>query len=169
VRGSTKQCSWRHCCQFWPSLSFVLDRYNKTFMLLCVWERERERYAVSWLLASSSPQFVSISQYNHDTIGLWAREMELRERERERECARARARVCVCVCVCVCVELDLEFVLLPTVSRPVRLGIGLHFGAHDQILSFFFFSLTVTLLFFLKRPLWREDGSVTYSAITEDQ
>jgi hypothetical protein len=27
-----------------------------------------------------------------------------------------------------------EFILPPTVSRPVRLGIGLSFGAHDQIL-----------------------------------
>jgi hypothetical protein len=29
----------------------------------------------------------------------------------------------------------LEFVLLPTASRPVRFGIGLPFGAHDQIWS----------------------------------
>jgi hypothetical protein len=31
-----------------------------------------------------------------------------------------------------------ELILLPTVSRPVRLGIGLPFGAHDQILSLSF-------------------------------
>jgi hypothetical protein len=37
------------------------------------------------------------------------------------------------------VTLELEFILRPTVSRPVRLGIGLPFGAHDQILSFSFF------------------------------
>jgi hypothetical protein len=30
----------------------------------------------------------------------------------------------------------------------------------------FFFRLTITLLFFLRRPLWRENGSVVYSAIT---
>jgi hypothetical protein len=30
---------------------------------------------------------------------------------------------------------ELEFVSRPTVSPPVRLGIGLLFGAHDQILS----------------------------------
>jgi hypothetical protein len=34
----------------------------------------------------------------------------------------------------------LEFVLQPTVSRPVRLGIRPPFGAHDQILSFSSFS-----------------------------
>jgi hypothetical protein len=32
----------------------------------------------------------------------------------------------------------LEFILRPTVSRPVRLGIGLPFEAHDQILSLSF-------------------------------
>jgi hypothetical protein len=34
--------------------------------------------------------------------------------------------------------LELEFVLRPTVSRPVRLGIVLPFGTHDQILYFSF-------------------------------
>jgi hypothetical protein len=37
-------------------------------------------------------------------------------------------------------ELELELVLRPTVSRPVHLGIGPLFGAHDQILSFSSFS-----------------------------
>jgi hypothetical protein len=32
-------------------------------------------------------------------------------------------------------ELELEFFLRPTVSRPVRLGIGPPFGTLDQILS----------------------------------
>jgi hypothetical protein len=37
-------------------------------------------------------------------------------------------------------ELGLECVLRPAVSRPVRLGIGPPFGAHEQILSFSSFS-----------------------------
>jgi hypothetical protein len=36
------------------------------------------------------------------------------------------------------VLLIVEFILRPTVSRPVPLGIGLTFGAHDQILSISF-------------------------------
>jgi hypothetical protein len=40
--------------------------------------------------------------------------------------------------------MELEFVLRPTVSRP-RLGIGLAFGAHDQILSFLFDSSLVVI------------------------
>jgi hypothetical protein len=43
-----------------------------------------------------------------------------------------------------------EFILLPTVSRPVRPGIGLPFGAHDQIYIslLFFFWLTITFILF---------------------
>jgi hypothetical protein len=33
---------------------------------------------------------------------------------------------------------SVEFILRATVSRPVYLGIGLPFGAHDQILSLSF-------------------------------
>jgi hypothetical protein len=51
-----------------------------------------------------------------------------------------------------------ELKLWPTVSRPIRLGIGHPFGAHGQIFLFPFF-------FLLGRPLWREDGSVICSAI----
>jgi hypothetical protein len=52
----------------------------------------------------------------------------------------------------------------PTVNRPIRLGLGHHFGAHDQIFLFPFFCRTIALLFVLGRPLWREDGSVICSA-----
>jgi hypothetical protein len=58
-----------------------------------------------------------------------------------------------------------EFILRPTLSRPVHLGIGLPFGAHDQILSFPFFSDNCFVVLSVGRPLWRKDGSVTYSAI----
>jgi hypothetical protein len=63
---------------------------------------------------------------------------------------------CVAVCVhlfTVELELEFEFVLRPTDSRPVRLGIGPPFGAHDEILSFSFLRLTITLLFFYFRVL----------------
>jgi hypothetical protein len=45
------------------------------------------------------------------------------------------------------------------------LGVGHPFGAHDQIFLFPFFCRTVALLFVQGHPLWREDGSVTCSAI----
>jgi hypothetical protein len=51
-------------------------------------------------------------------------------------------------------ELELEFFLRPTVSRPVRLGIGPPFGTLDQMLSctsFFLFDNYVILL--SMRPL----------------
>jgi hypothetical protein len=60
-----------------------------------------------------------------------------------------------------------EFILWPTVSRPVRLVIGLPFGAHDQILSFPFFSDNCFVVVPVGRPLWREDGRVMYSAIAD--
>jgi hypothetical protein len=54
--------------------------------------------------------------------------------------------------VCTNIQLSwVEFILRPTVSRPVRLGIGQPFGAHDQIylaLLFLFFWLTVTFTLF---------------------
>jgi hypothetical protein len=58
-----------------------------------------------------------------------------------------------------------ELMLWPTVSRPIRLGVGHPFGAHDQIFFFPFFCRTVALLFVLGLPLWREDGSVICSEI----
>jgi hypothetical protein len=45
-------------------------------------------------------------------------------------------------------ELELEFFLLPTVSRPVSLGIGPPFGTLDQILACSSFCVTVTLFCF---------------------
>jgi hypothetical protein len=57
--------------------------------------------------------------------------------------------------------------LWPTVSRPIRLAIGHPFGADDQIFLFPFFYRTIALLFVLGRPLWREDGSVIFSAICQ--
>jgi hypothetical protein len=50
-------------------------------------------------------------------------------------------------------EVEVEVNLRPTVSRPVRLGIGPPYGTLDQILYCFFFLLTITRLFFLRRPL----------------
>jgi hypothetical protein len=58
-----------------------------------------------------------------------------------------------------------EFILRPTVSRPVPPGIGLPFGAHDQILSFPFFSYNCFNVFPVGRPLWREDGSVVSTGL----
>jgi hypothetical protein len=42
------------------------------------------------------------------------------------------------------VEVEVEVNLRPTVSRPVRLGIGPPYGTIDQILSCSFFLLTIT-------------------------
>jgi hypothetical protein len=63
----------------------------------------------------------------------------------------------------VCVVL----MLWPMVSRPIHLGVGQIFGAHDQIFLFPFFCRTIVLLFVLGPPLWREDGSVICSAICQ--
>jgi hypothetical protein len=41
------------------------------------------------------------------------------------------------------------------------------FGAHHQIFLFPFFCRTIALLFVLRRPLWREDGSVICSTICQ--
>jgi hypothetical protein len=51
-----------------------------------------------------------------------------------------------------------ELILWPTVSRPIRLGVGHPFGAHDHIFPFPDNCLG--------RPLW-EDGSVICSAIRQ--
>jgi hypothetical protein len=61
----------------------------------------------------------------------------------------------------------LELMLWPTVSRPIRLGVGHPFGTHDQIFLFPLFWRTVALLFDLGRPLWQEDGSVVCSSICQ--
>jgi hypothetical protein len=87
--------------------------------------------------------------------------------QKETCCILLQAVHAVDLVVLLCSLWSLEFVLRPTVSRPVRLGIGLPFGAHDQILLFFYFCLTIILLLFLGCPLWQEDGSVTYSAIAD--
>jgi hypothetical protein len=63
--------------------------------------------------------------------------------------------------------MELELFLQPTVSRPVRLGIGPPFGTPDQILSCYsFFLFDNYVIQISMRPLWRENGSVVYSAIT---
>jgi hypothetical protein len=54
-----------------------------------------------------------------------------------------------------------------SVSQSVCLGVGHPFGAHDQISLFPFFCRKIALLFFLGRPLWRQDGSVICSAICQ--
>jgi hypothetical protein len=64
------------------------------------------------------------------------------------------------------VELSwVEFILQPEVSRPVRLGNG----PPCRFCPYPFFSDNCFLVLPVGRPLWREDGSVTYSAITENQ
>jgi hypothetical protein len=63
-------------------------------------------------------------------------------------------------------NLELEFFLRPTDSRPFRLGIGPPFGAHDQIYISLLFWTDNYFLIFLWHPLWRENGSVVYSAYT---
>jgi hypothetical protein len=60
-----------------------------------------------------------------------------------------------------------ELMLWVTVSRPVCLGVGHPFGAHDQIVLFPFFCRKIALLFALRRPLWRQDGSVICSPICQ--
>jgi hypothetical protein len=62
---------------------------------------------------------------------------------------------------------SVELMLWPTVNRPIRLGVGHPFGAHDQIFIFPFFCRTIALIFILGHPLWREDGSVICSAICQ--
>jgi hypothetical protein len=55
--------------------------------------------------------------------------------------------------------------LLPMVSQPIHLRVRHPFQAHDQILLVPFIYRKIALLFVLGRPLWREDRSVTCSAI----
>jgi hypothetical protein len=61
----------------------------------------------------------------------------------------------------------LEFMLWPTESRPIRLGVRHPFGARAQIFLFHFFCRTLALLFVLGRHLWREDGAVICSTIRQ--
>jgi hypothetical protein len=55
-----------------------------------------------------------------------------------------------------------ELNLRPAVSRPVHLGAGPPFGAHDQILNFLYSD--IYLFLYVGCPLWRDNGSVPCSA-----
>jgi hypothetical protein len=57
-----------------------------------------------------------------------------------------------------------KLVLRPTVSRPVRLGVGPPFRVHGQILNVLWSDNFLLLRVGL--PLWRENGSVVCSSIT---
>jgi hypothetical protein len=59
------------------------------------------------------------------------------------------------------------FVMRPTVSQPVRLSIGLPFGAHASFFLYTFCRDDYFVVLPVGRPLWREDGSVTCSAIAD--
>jgi hypothetical protein len=60
-----------------------------------------------------------------------------------------------------------EFILRPKVSRPVRLGIGSPLGPMTRFYPYPYFSDNCFVVLPVGRPLWREDGSVTYSAIAD--
>jgi hypothetical protein len=77
------------------------------------------------------------------------------------------AFLCQCLRSRLCWVSWVKMMLWPTVSRPISLGVGHPFGAHDEILLFPFFCRKIALLFVLEHPLWREDGSVICSAICQ--
>jgi hypothetical protein len=85
-------------------------------------------------------------------------------------CVMTGLYVMSCVCIYVFWHLLLakkdlwswvEFILRPTVGRPVRLGIDTDFIAYP------FFRYNCFVVLPVGRPLWREAGSVTYSAIAD--
>jgi hypothetical protein len=60
-----------------------------------------------------------------------------------------------------------KFILQPTVSRPVYLDIGLPLEPMTRFYPYLFFSEHCFVVIPVGRPLWREDGSVTYSSIAD--
>jgi hypothetical protein len=66
-------------------------------------------------------------------------------------------------------ELELEFGVLLAANRQSTSSSGYRASLWDpwpHFILLLFFRLTNTWFFFLRRPLWRENGSVVYSAIT---
>jgi hypothetical protein len=64
-------------------------------------------------------------------------------------------------------DIEVEVTLRLTASQSVCLAFEHPFGAYGWIFLFPFLCRKIALLFVLGRPLWREDGSVIYSAICQ--